>query len=63
MGKRQINYVNFIKIKKSYMKINLKIFIYDFFAFANKTKVGNKLHIKSYQELNHEVILFDRKNM
>ena len=51
MGKQQINYVNFIKIKKSYMKIDLKIFIYDFFAFANKSKLADRLHIKSFQEV------------
>lgn len=32
------NYVYFIKPRKSYMKIKIKDFIYDFFYFTNKKK-------------------------
>ena len=45
------------------MKINLKIFIYDFFAFINKNKITDKLNIELTQEIKQEVILFDRKVM
>ena len=32
------NYVNFIKVEKTYTKIKIKIFIYVFFIFINKIK-------------------------
>ena len=38
----------FYKNKKSYMKINLKIFVYDFFAFVNKNKITGKLNIELF---------------
>lgn len=57
------NYVYFIKLKKSYMKIKIENFIYDFFAFIKKKKINMKLNIKSSQEKTNEVILFDREVM
>ena len=45
MGKFPIEkliYVNFIKMNKSYMKINFEEFIYDFFAFKEEIKKSNK---------------------
>ena len=40
-------YVNFINLKKSYMKLKLKKFIYDFLLFIEEIKINNKLIIKS----------------
>jgi len=42
-----ILYANFIKLKKSYMKLFKIVFIYDFFAFINKNETTDKLNIKS----------------
>ena len=45
MGKFPIEkliYVNFIKMDKSYMKINFEEFIYDFFVIVKEIKKYNK---------------------
>lgn len=55
-------YVNFIKLKKSYMKLKYKNFIYDFFIFINKNEITSKKNVELSRKAN-EVISFDRKVM